>query len=309
MSFSSENVAVFLAVLDHGSFSAAARALGKVPSAVSMTIANLEAQLDLALFERTGREPVPNAAARALEPRARQIAAQLRQLEAHALALHAGLEKRLAIAVAPELLAAPWNAPLQSLAQEFPSLEVGIVSAPQADAVRMLHEGAVQLALVFERPILDEREGFQEFSCERLVAVVAPGHALHRPGRGAVSHEDLIRERQIAVASHADRGPDNRTLVSRAIWRTDSHLATLGLVQAGLGWAWLPRALVEPLIATDALVPIELDNMSNELSLWVDVVWSNERPLGLAAQRYIALMRERREAAGETAAPGPAPAA
>ena len=47
MAFTSETVRLFLAVLDHGSFSAAARALGRVPSAVSMGIANLEAELDL----------------------------------------------------------------------------------------------------------------------------------------------------------------------------------------------------------------------------------------------------------------------
>jgi DNA-binding transcriptional LysR family regulator len=298
MSFSSDNVAVFLAVLDHGSFSAAARALGKVPSAVSMTIANLEAALDLALFDRTSREPVPTAAARALEPRARQIALQLRQLDVHALALHAGLEKTLAIAVAPELLAAPWSTPLQTLAHEFPALEVSIVSAPQAHAMRMLHEGAVQLALVFERPGLDAREGFQEVSSELLVAVVSPDHPLYQPDQSCVSHEDLIAGRQIAVASQADSRLNNRTLVSRTTWRTDSHLATLGLVQAGLGWAYLPRALVLPLLATGALVEIVLENMSNEIRLWADIVWSTERPLGLAARRYVELMREARSTLG-----------
>ncbi|WP_281078094.1 LysR family transcriptional regulator, partial [Variovorax paradoxus] len=50
MSFSSDSVEVFLAVIDHGSFSAAARALRRVPSAVSMAIAHLEAELDLQLF-------------------------------------------------------------------------------------------------------------------------------------------------------------------------------------------------------------------------------------------------------------------
>ena len=38
MAFSSDSVQVFLAVLDYGSFSAAARALGRVPSAVSMAV-------------------------------------------------------------------------------------------------------------------------------------------------------------------------------------------------------------------------------------------------------------------------------
>ncbi|MFT4267721.1 MAG: LysR family transcriptional regulator, partial [Xenophilus sp.] len=87
MAFTSENIAVLLAVLDGGSFSAAARALGRVPSAVSMAIAHLEAELDLPLFERSGREPRPTAAARALEPRARELAGQFAQLEAQALSL------------------------------------------------------------------------------------------------------------------------------------------------------------------------------------------------------------------------------
>lgn len=42
MNFSSDNIQLFLAVLDRGSFSAAARALQRVPSAVSMAIGNLE---------------------------------------------------------------------------------------------------------------------------------------------------------------------------------------------------------------------------------------------------------------------------
>ena len=105
MAFSSDSVQVFLAALDHGSFSAAARALSRVPSAVSMTIAHLEAELAVQLFDRSGREPRPTAAARALEPQARLLAGQLQQLNAQALALTQGLEERLTLAIAPELLA------------------------------------------------------------------------------------------------------------------------------------------------------------------------------------------------------------
>ncbi|MFT2603357.1 LysR family transcriptional regulator, partial [Acinetobacter baumannii] len=68
MAFSSDNVRVFLAVLDSGSFSAAARQLGRVPSSVSMTISQLEAELDLVLFDRTARDARPTELARALEP-------------------------------------------------------------------------------------------------------------------------------------------------------------------------------------------------------------------------------------------------
>ena len=118
MPFAADQVPLFLAVLDAGSFSAAARQLGRVPSAVSMAIAQLEAELDLQLFDRKGREPVPTAAARALEPQARLLAEQLQLLNWQAQALHEGLEERLTLVIAPELLATHWTEPLNQLVQE-----------------------------------------------------------------------------------------------------------------------------------------------------------------------------------------------
>lgn len=299
MAFTSDNVQVFLTVLDRGSFSAAARALGRVPSAVSMTIAHLEAELNLQLFDRRGREPQPTAAARSLEPQARLLAAHLRQLDAQALALTQGLESRLTLAIAPELLSARWSAPLVTLAQDYPLLEVEVLAAPQADALRLLHEGRVQLALVFERPSLDGREGFQEVSSEVLVAVMVPSHpalvaAQASSPTGLLREEHLTTTRQIVVASRDLATSDPRFVFARHTWRTDNPVAALGLIMAGLGWGWLPRNFVQAHIDAGALHAMEFENLTNGLELWVDVVWSKERPLGLAARRFVELMGARR---------------
>ena len=303
MAFSSDSVHLFLAVLDHGSFSAAARALGRVPSAVSMAMGHLEAELDMALFDRRGREPRPTAAARALEPQARLLAGQLLQLNAQALALTQGLEERLTLAIAPELLAARWTGPLAALAHEYPLLQVEVLTAPQGDALALLHSGRAQLALVFERPSIDGREGFQEVGTETLVAVMAPEHpvitearaaALARgqpPMQAVLREEHLTTTRQIVVASRDLAQTDPRFVFARHHWRTDNHLAALGLIEAGLGWGWQPRALVQPRIEAGRLVEMPFDNLSNGTALWVDVVWSKERPLGLGAARFVALMR------------------
>ncbi|GAA6119178.1 LysR family transcriptional regulator [Acidovorax sp. FG27] len=291
MAFSSDNVHVFLAVLDHGSFSAAARALSRVPSAVSMTIAHLEAELAVQLFDRGGREPRPTAAARALEPQARLLAGQLLQLNAQALALTQGLEERLTIAIAPELLAAHWTGPLAALAADHPLLQVEVLAAPQADAVALLHAGRAQLALVFERPSIDGREGFQEVGSETLVAVIAPQHPVMRAAGGAALNEvHLTTTRQIVVAGRDLAQTDPRFVFARHHWRTDNHLAALGLIEAGLGWGWQPRALVEPRIQAGTLVEMPFSNLSNGVALWVDVVWSRERPQGLGARRFVELM-------------------
>ena len=295
MAFTSDSVQVFLAALDHGSFSAAARALSRVPSAVSMTIAHLEAELAVQLFDRSGREPRPTAAARALEPQARLLAGQLQQLNAQALALTQGLEERLTLAIAPELLASRWTAPLAALAHEYPLLQVEVLTAPQVDALALLHSGRAQLALVFERPSIDGREGFQEVGTETLVAVMAPGHpVLQAAGPGGLREAHLIDTRQVVVASRDRAITDPRVVFARQVWRTDAPEAALSLIKAGLGWGWLPRSFVRTALAEGALRELPFDNLTNALELWVDVVWSKERPLGLGARRFIDMMRDAR---------------
>ena len=296
--FNSDAVAVFLSVLDTGSFSAAARQLGRVPSAVSMAIANLEAELALELFDRSGREPKPTAQALALEPQARLLVAQLQQLNTQALELSQGLETRLTLVIAPELQSTQWVRPLQVLAREYPSLEIQVITAPQTDALRLLHDGGAQLALVFQRPAADGRESFQEVGRETLVAVIARPHPLLQQlsPEGQLSDSQLRPIRQVMVGSRSQDDTHNPggpfCITSEHYWRVDHPESALQMVLSGLGWAWLPRAFVQPYINGQMLVELPIANFTNGEELWVDLVWSRERPLGLGAQRFVGLMGE-----------------
>jgi DNA-binding transcriptional LysR family regulator len=298
--FNSETIGVFLAVLDSGSFSAAARQLGRVPSAISMAIANLEAELALELFDRSGREPKPTAVARALEPQARLLMSQLQQLNTQALELSQGLEARLTLVIAPELQTAPWVESLRILAQEYPLLDIQIITAPQTDALQLLHNGSAQLALVFERPAADGRENFQEVGQEMLVAVIARTHPLMQQvsAEGNLNDSQLRLVRQILVSSRNSETPRSENninsfcTISEHYWRVDNPEVALQLVIAELGWAWLPRTLVQPWINGRMVLELPLENLTNGEELWIDLVWSRERPLGLGAQRFVALMTE-----------------
>lgn len=291
MPFPPEQVPLFLTVLDTGSFSAAARKLGRVPSAVSMAMGQLEAELGLQLFDRTGREPIPTPAAQALEPQARLLAQQVQQLNQQALALHEGLEKRLTLAIAPELLATAWAEYLRPVIAQFPALVVEVLVAPQADALELLHAGRAQLALVFERPTIDAREDFQEQGAETLVAVMSPRHPLWQRlqtrGDSHIDMAQLAAARQILVASRDPALTDQRFVFSHQLWRADSHGAARALIAAGLCWGWLPQSFVDPHIHSGELVQIPFANLSNGTKLFVDWVWSKERPLGLAATLFV----------------------
>lgn len=290
MAFDLDNLRAFLAAVDHGSFSAAARALGRVPSAVSMAIANLEAQLDVPLFERSGRNPTPTAQALALLPQARLLAEGLQRLNVHALSLSQGLEASLTLALVPELLdTVPWSAALHALAVEHPLLQVEVLTAPQADALAMVRSGRADLALVFERYGAAPYQAFQEVAEERLVAVAARSHPMFKGAR-QVRDTDLMLQRQVVVAGRDTDGVDQRIAMSSLQWKTDSPTAALALVRAGLGWAWLPASLVRAAVQGGHLVEIPTANLTNVLRFFVDIVWTEERPLGMAATRFIELL-------------------
>jgi DNA-binding transcriptional LysR family regulator len=74
-------ITALVAAAEHGGFSAAARALGVTPSAVSKTITRLEARLGVRLLQRTTRRLRPTAEGEALIARGRQVLADLDEAE------------------------------------------------------------------------------------------------------------------------------------------------------------------------------------------------------------------------------------
>ncbi|MFK8330746.1 LysR family transcriptional regulator [Pseudomonas sp. BJa5] len=291
MNFSSDNIELFLAVLDGGSFSAAARALGRVPSAVSMAIGNLEAELGFALFERSHRETRPTALARALEPHARLIAAQLGQLQVHALELSQGLESTLSISVVPDIDHGPLLAAITRISERYPLLQVEVLSAPQEEALHLLHSGRVSLCLAFAGLAVDPQQRFQNIGMESLVATISPHHpALQGQPRQIAYLEDLVNVRQIVVASRDLPISDTRALIGKAHWRTDSLAMALEMVEAGLGWGDFPLSRVAPLLAAGRLLRLDFKNTRNELQLPVHAFWRHNQPLQKAAQELVKLL-------------------
>ncbi|WP_444961478.1 LysR family transcriptional regulator [Nocardiopsis sp. M1B1] len=290
MALSSDGIELFLAVVDHGSFSGAARALRRVPSAVSMGIANIEAELGYPLFDRSRREAVPTPRALALVPHARAVASRLRLLQVHAVELSRDLESTLTVAVAAGV---PDRDLLDALARvggRYPLLRVNLLRAPQ-DAVReMLHRERADLALLAAAPDVDREEVFTNVTDEVFVAVVSA--TADTPGLPADLRrlEDLGASRQIVVAGPDDAVADRRLLVSDARWHVDSVEAALGLVERGAGWANLPLGEVREAVAAGRVRVLEFVNLKNGLAMPVHLMWLRRRPLRRAAGEVVALM-------------------
>src|SRR5260370_24423563 len=89
----------FIAAVDEGSFSAAGRKLRRAQSMISQTLANLEAQLGVKLFDRSARYPRLTEEGRSLLADARTVADNVNEFKARARAIREGLEPELSVAM------------------------------------------------------------------------------------------------------------------------------------------------------------------------------------------------------------------
>ena len=293
MNINQEQLTIFKTVMETGSFSAAARQLGKVPSAVSMSIANLEIDVDMKLFERIGREPVPTAQASSIYEKTQQLLTEMQQWKQHAVALSQGLESSLNIVVVSELIHTQWTDYISLLAQEFPSLQINIFTAPQEDAQQMLGDGQAQLALMFEREELENYEQFVELKLESLVPVAAKDHTLAQFEQ--VSFEQILQSRQIVVASR-DKTIKPELLFSKQYWRTDNHHSACSMIIQNLGWGVLPSQMFNenPQLIQQLKVLNFLD-FTPKFEYFIDLVWNREKLMGSAAHFLINHIRNSRK--------------
>src|SRR4030081_4097585 len=94
-----DQLRIFIAAADEGSFSEAGRRLARAQSVVSQTLANLEGQIGVELFDRSARFPVLTDQGRALLADARTVAGNVDLFMAQAKSLAGGLEPELSVAV------------------------------------------------------------------------------------------------------------------------------------------------------------------------------------------------------------------
>src|SRR5258708_26160524 len=114
-----DQLRTFIAAVDEGSFSAAGRRLRRAQSVVSQTLANLEGQLGVKLFDRSTRFPVLTDQGRALLADARVVAGNVDLFKARAKNFAGGVEAEFSGALDMMFSPRPFSAPFVPLQQKF----------------------------------------------------------------------------------------------------------------------------------------------------------------------------------------------
>jgi DNA-binding transcriptional LysR family regulator len=249
---------MFAVVADAGSFRAGAVRLHRVQSAVSHAIANLEAQLQVRLFDRSGHKPVLTPAGKALLGDVKVILAKVDALRTRAHGLEQGIELGLSLAVdtlvAPGLVADA----VRGLHAVYPSIGVRIEYTSMGGTIDALCSGRCDLAIAAFGHA-DDKISREFLMPLRMVAVAAPSHALAAQAgrRGATKDLDAATAEHVQIVledpSTRSEGRDFDVL-SPTTWRVNDMYIKLALLRAGLGWGKMPSWLVAADLEAGTLV-------------------------------------------------------
>ncbi|MCH7335656.1 LysR family transcriptional regulator [Acinetobacter sp. NIPH 2699] len=289
MKLSSEQLELILEIIDRGNFSAAARALNRVPSAVSMAIAHLEAELNLKLFDRSKNHLAPTEVALSIEPHARLIVTKMRQLELHLTELSTGLETSLSIGVAADINQKFLLVGIEHLIQRYPLLNIEMVCAPQQELKTRLQNNEIDLYIAYSSSAIDINERFRLLGVEKFVAAVSPKDAQQLKDNHKNELTMLSELRQIIIASKNHPLPDPRVLVSDACWYTDNLSMAINMVEQGMGWGNFPLSVVNEHFAKQSLVRLEFSDTTNGLDMPIHAIWPSYKPLSKTVQMLIEL--------------------
>ena len=246
---------VFATIVDEGSFSAAARKLGRAQSAITYATQKLEDQTDALLFDRTTYRPTLTEAGRALLPQARRVLAGLADYRRTAKAFTQGLEAEVHLAVDAFVPMQPVYDVLGDFSEQFPDTAVRLHSA--IDGLALYLERYPE-GLAFSPDVRVARSEFERNAVGdvQLVAVAAPSHPL--AGFSPPHSPDLLAGYfQIVLAQqlfpHKGR---NRGVVATRRWYADNMHIKQGLILSGHGWGSLPWHMAAADLAAGRLIEL-----------------------------------------------------
>lgn len=255
-----DQLQVFLAIAETGSFSAAARALNRAQSVVSYTIGNLEAQLEVPLFERNGaRQPKLTDAGRAMLTDARRIVADIQVMRSRAKSIKQGLEAEVSLAISVMVPTEVVVSELKHFREEFPSVALSLSVGELGMVMDMVSSGRAGIGIGGALLKPDDTLVAERIGHSFLMPVAAPSHPLARLGRPLIL-SDVREETQLVVtdASGITAGRDFNVL-SYKIWRVGDIGIKYELIKGGLGWGGLPAAVVREDLRSGELVRLDLD--------------------------------------------------
>jgi DNA-binding transcriptional LysR family regulator len=287
-----DQLRTFIAAAESGSFSAAGRRLGRAQSVVSQTIANLEDQLRVPLFDRAGRYPQLTDAGRILLGDARAVAGGIDSLKARAKSMAGGVEPELSVVIDVMFPMVVVTKLAGSFGEAFPATPLRLYVEALGGVAKALLDRQCDLGVAGTlAPNLPELVT-ERLVGVRMIMVAAPEHPLAKLNHPLTAC-DLANHVQLVLTDRTDLSKGQEFGVfSPRTWRLADLGAKHAFLRAGLGWGGMPAAMVERDLKEGALVEIALEDAPPDgMFLTMSAAYRVDTPPGPAGRWFIDRMK------------------
>ena len=292
-----DGVSEFVAVVDAGSFSAAAKRLGVSTSYVSRRVADLEARLGIRLLARSTRKVRMTDAGAEYYRRCIDLTAGLQEANQVVAGETAEVVGRIRIAVAGAF-AEQYVAPaLAEFAARHPKVQIEI--SFNSRIINLIDEGfdfAIRYGVLEDSSLIARK-----LTDRILVACASPDYL---KCQGIPRDPEELRD-HACLCSNSDRWrftyPEgHRVIRVSGPWTSNSGVALVAAAMQNLGIIYLPRVNLADALETGKLVPILEDFWDRDRATWL--VYPSRRHLPLRVRRVIDFLLEHFHAQGENLA-------
>lgn len=277
-----DHLLAFVEAARSGNISAAARRLGKSQSATSTAIANLEVDLGVALFDRSGHKARLSGAGEELLGHAEIVLKVSENLDYKAVSLRKGEEGHITIAVDDSPARAALVALLIEFEATFPLVNVDLLRPSPTDIVSLVTDEAVNAGIAISQTSAPTAFFARTVGHVQFVPVASRGHPL--ACLETVNNDDLAQYRQVHTVGQSGVQSPFPNVYSQLLWRVEHHAEAIELVAAGLGWSIVPEHL---LAARADLVEINHAYHKGAFLVPIDLIWPKRSRPGPAVRWII----------------------
>jgi DNA-binding transcriptional LysR family regulator len=288
--FTLDQLRALITVIEEGSFSAAARKLHRVQSAISASMANLESQLGVPLWDRSTKVARLTDQGQAILASARKVCTEVDSLRKLAAGMTVGLEASVSLCV--DMLF-PLTALVNLCEQfraEFPSVDLRVDTQTMTGVSARVIDGSATIGVAAPMGVAPGLER-KVLTTIQMTPVVAPNHPLAQV-RGPISTAQLRDSIQLVLSELQGEGHPDQAVLSSRTWRVRDLHTKHALLRAGLGWGNLPEHLVRDDLRARRLVAIRVEAWGkDEHRLYLSAVYRGDVTFG-PAHRWLLLHLE-----------------
>ncbi len=286
-----DQLLVLEAIEREGNFAAAARALHRVPSAISYTVKALEDVVGVELFDRSGHRAVLNANGRRLLEEGRAVLERARRLERLAISLRDGWEPALSVVVDGVYPTEPLMRAVSAFTALGTPTQLRIHVEYQSGVAARFKRDDADLMLMLE---FDGTGAWTAIQLPHLgmVLVVAKEHPL--AALPTVDRDTLLEHVELVVRDSAPEFAET----PREAWFGSRHVVLLSdfhskliAIRSAAGSGWLPTWLAQPHLDSGDLVLVPFDE-GNDWTYRPHIVHRRDVPLGRAGTAFLELLRD-----------------